>query len=118
MLADGRDVAGGPHGEEPDEPGAPGSIFYPQIALVSATRGEGVSARRVRAWWGRGARGPRQMRRPISARVWARCGAARGAGEHEPGPVAARVLGLEEIDEEIDEELRAGARARRGWAII
>ena len=37
-LEDGPHVAGGPHGEEPDAPGASGSMSCPQIALFSASQ--------------------------------------------------------------------------------
>lgn len=80
-------------------------FFYPQIALVSATRGEGVCRTRVPAWWGRGARGLRRMRLPISARVWVRCGAARGAGEIAAGLIAALLHSHQEVGDGRVEEL-------------
>ena len=81
------------------------AFCYPQIALVSATRGEGVCRTRVPAWWGRGARGLRRMRLPISARVWVRCGAARGAGEIAAGLIAALLHSLQEVGDGRVEEL-------------
>ena len=81
------------------------AFCYPQIALVSATRGEGVCRTRVPAWWGRGARGLRRMRLPISARVWVRCGAARGAGEIAAGLIAALLHSHQEVGDGRVEEL-------------
>lgn len=90
---------------------------YPQIALVSATRGEGVCRTRVPAWWGRGARGLRRMRLPISARVWVRCGAARGAGEIAAGLIAALLHSHQEVGDGRVEEL-AECGSEGGFIII
>ena len=107
-LEDGPHVAGGPHGEEPDVPGASGSMSCPQMALFSASqrcvRQRPAGARLVGEGgaWAASDVAPDQRTRLVTMRL------REGRGSTH----LARFLLAEEEDDEVSDR---PSKKRRGW---